>query len=230
MNFDYDHWVGFAEYTWLRNSSLLTSSLTSVFNFNLFNDDLSFGPYGGNRHIDLDMIDATLSRPFYEGRNLIVSPYSGVRCAWLRQNFRGTATRRRTNTYTHSNSHSWLLGPCSGICAQWMIGWGFRLESDLGGEILFQRYKTNFRPGPPVYRVSKQNQLSPVFDAQLGLGWGTYLGHQNFHLDFAATYDFMNWWGQNFIRAIADAENSGISSKPGSLQISGLTLTSRFDF
>ena len=227
MDFGYDSWVGFAEYTWLRNSSTFSTGLTSPDTTNLIDGD-SDGPYGAKRRINLDMIDATLSRPFYEGRKLVVLPYSGIRAAWLRQNFRVTSSA--TDTYTHSNANSWLIGPRAGVSAHWMIGWGFRLEGDMGGALVFQQYKANFRPGTDVYKVGKQNRLAPIADAGLGLGWGTYLDRQNYHLDFVATYDFMNWWGQNFIRSTADSEASFIGAEPGSLQISGLTITARFDF
>ena len=232
MGFDFGHdsWVAFAEYTWLRNHSTYNASAAS-------SGDLTYGTLfsggsatlQGNRHINLDLIDATLSRPLYQGRMLTLSPSCGLRGAWLRQKFEGVAATSSHDS--HSNSNSWFVGPRAGVAAHWMLGWGFRFEGDMGAAILFQQSETNIRYTSTSYTTSDdQNSLAPVADMGLGLGWGTYLNNQNYHLDFVATYDFMNWWGQNLIRGLADTAIEGIGSQPGDLQISGLTITGRFDF
>ena len=227
MGFDYDNWVGFVEYTWLRNHSSRTLSFPTFKSYNLV--DSSGGvPIDCSRHISLDMVDVTLSRPFYEGKRVTMSPYSGIRGAFLRQKFHALETSLSDSS--HSNSWAWLIGPSAGVAAHWLIGGGVRLEGDLGAAILFQQYETNFRLGSTSYTTEQKNRLAPIADIGVGLGWGTYLNCQKAHLDIAATYDFMNWWGQNLIRAAADLVGAKIGGQAGDLQISGLTLTGRFDF
>ena len=248
MDFGYDSWVGFAEYTWLRNNSTQTLSagsgviLASNFIANgamISATPFAVGDVSTSRHVNLDMIDATLSRPFYEGRKLTLLPYSGIRAAWLRQNLRLATTRNDTglDIVSHNKSNSWLVGPRAGMAAHWLLGWGFRFEGDVGASVLFQQYKATNRMSRLTditvdheVATGTQNQLAPVADMGLGLGWGTYLDRQNYHLDFVATYDFMNWWGLNFMRANVDSLNARTGAEPGSLQVSGLTLTGRFDF
>ena len=237
VDFGFDSWVGFAEYTWLRNSSSTgTNTVVTSADFvksNLFGPGLSSVTVAGNRSINMDMVDATLSRPFYEGRKMTLLPYSGLRAAWIRQKFTGTVATATQNT--HSNSNSWAVGPRAGVAAHWMLGWGFRFEGDMGASVLYQSYKASVQQVAVALNSGNQNHLAPVADMCVGLGWGSYLDRQNYHLDFVATYDFMNWWGQNFIRQTADQlhnlSTQGTSgADAGSLQISGLTITARFDF
>ena len=228
MNFNRDHWVGSIEYTWLRNRSSYSNSSTDLEHSNLIIEGIS-GPIASVRRVNLDLIDATLSRPFYEGRALTLFPYSGLRGAWLRQNFRLATSPSSDNT--HSNINSWFIGPNTGLAMHWLLGYGIRLESDAGISLLFEQYESNLRLGSYIYKADEQNRLAPVMNLNLGIGWGTYLDRQKMHLDFLATYDFMNWWGQNLIRALADSSSSNaFGPQPSDLQISGLTLTGRFDF
>ena len=231
FDFGHDSWVAFAEYTWLRNHSTYSTSATDSADLSHGSllSDVDSTTLQGKRHVNLDLIDATLSRPLYQGRMLTLSPSCGLRGAWLRQKFEGVLAVSADDS--HSNSNSWFVGPRASVAAHWMLGWGFRFEGDMGAAILFQQSETNFRNDVDSYTTSdNQNSLAPVADMGLGLGWGTYLDNQNYHLDFVATYDFMNWWGQNLIRGVADTINSGIGAQPGDLQISGLTITGRFDF
>ena len=225
MNFGRDSWVGFAEYTWLRNRSTYSTPSTAITSDTLL--DRITGPFSSIRRVNLDIVDLTLSRPFYEGRKLTLLPYSGLRSASLRQNFRVATSPSSKDT--HSNTSSWFIGPNAGLALHWLLQEGLRLEGDLNASLLFQRYDPHFQIGSDLYQLPKQSRLAPVAGMGLGLGWGTYLSHQKTHLDIVATYDVMNWWGQNLIRQVADSVNSS-SAQPGDLQISGLTLTGRFDF
>ena len=227
LDFGGDNWVGFAEYTWLRNHTSTDISATDYTAQSIINNS-GATPFDCSRHIGLDMIDLTLSRPFYEGSKLTVSPSSGIRGAWLRQKYR--ALEVPSSHSFHGNSNSWLIGPRAGVNAHWLIGYGLRLESDVGASILFQQYRATIRPGSALYGFDHQNHLASVADLAIGLGWGTYLNCQKSHLDLVATYDFMNWWGQNFIRGLADSFDKDIGAQAGGLKISGLTFTGRFDF
>ena len=42
--------------------------------------------------------------------------------------------------------------------------------------------------------------MRPVMDLGLGIGWKKYLSHNTYCIDFAASYDFSMYWGQNMMR------------------------------
>ena len=228
MDFGPDDWVGFAEYTWLRNHSASSASFSSEF---FGSDLLFFNPesYTTSRHINLDVIDLTLSRPLYRGRDLTLLPFFGFRGGWTRQSFRAYTPLGDS----HANTHSWFIGPSAGLSGHWLVGLGFRLQGDLGAALLYQQAKTGVRFDTfeePLFSAARRDLFAPVANLGLGFGWGAYLNHKKTHLDFAATYDFINWGGQNLMRSLSGDGNGRIDPQPGDLQINGLTITGRFDF
>ena len=231
MNFNYDGWMGFAEYTWLRNHTTSKASFPGEF---FGSSLLTFNPrgYSTSRRIHLDLIDVTLSRPLYQGRDLTVLPSFGLRTAWIRQAFRATTSGTYMTGVIHAQSRAWFIGPNAGIAAHWLLNYGLRLQGDLGGALLYEEPRSTYRVtgDQSIFDTMSQHTLTPVLDLSLGFGWGTYLSHQKSHLDLVATYDFMNWWEQNFLRATSDNTQSSIGAEPGDLQINGLTVTARFDF
>ena len=116
---------------------------------------------------------------------------------------------------------------------------GFRLEGSFAGSILFTQYThvnhtekvASFGSTPSTLgtSLSDYNCLRPVAELGAGLGWGMYLCKQMYHIDFAASYDFMYFWSQNMMKKIMDQTLSGASSN-GDLELHGLTITARFDF
>lgn len=252
-DFDIDHWVGYLEYTWLHAST--SQSLTAP-SGQIINLGTWYGRYGAaldhtaasvssKWRVNLDMLDALVSRPYYEGRNLTITPFAGIRALWLRQNFRLSATAPITATLpgpiiSHNQSKSWALGPRAGMQSHWLLGLGFRLEADAAAALLFQRYSTVAHRGDAIsatpagagdlIQYKKYGCLRPIMDMGLGLGWGTYLDCQNYYLDLAANYDFLFFWGQNMMRHLVDDYAYGIDGAPADLFYNGLTLTFRFDF
>ena len=197
--------------------------------------------------VSMDLADLTLGRPYYQGKELTLSPFFGLRAAWIRQKLNlniaipSTAlpTSSTLNTYSNNSSHSWALGPRVGCEADWLLPMGFRLEGSFAGSILFTQYThvnhtekvASFGSTPSTLgtSLSDYNCLRPVAELGAGLGWGMYLCKQMYHIDFAASYDFMYFWSQNMMKKIMDQTLSGASSN-GDLELHGLTITARFDF
>ncbi|MGE5196786.1 MAG: hypothetical protein ACM3JI_05595 [Anaerolineae bacterium] len=67
--------------------------------------------------MNLDILDALISRPFYEGRDLTVSPYGGVRGLWIHQALR--------IDFPSTNA---VIGSVSKNRSQ--FGWGSYFEDD----------------------------------------------------------------------------------------------------
>jgi hypothetical protein len=251
-DFGLDSWVGYLEYTWMHGTKSASwtpaaqgpgaASVIRLADW-LKNDGytpLAIKNLSSRWKVKLDLLDATLSRPYYQGTNLTVTPYTGVRAAWIRQNFTLTAAEFymapifQLHKVSANRSTSWGVGPRAGIQGHWQLGWGFRLEGDVGANLLYTRYTQvyhgeNLTPSASLaYR--NYGQLRPMADMGLGIGWGSYFDCQNYYLDFSANYDFIYMWAQNMMRKLADSYNSGTSAQANDLSFNGLTLTGRFDF
>ena len=248
MDFDHDNWVGFVEYTWFHQETSLGTAdapagrswaMTSW--YNNFLDHIS--TVKSEWKANLEILDATLSRPYYQGRKLTILPFAGLRGAWIRQNLRIEATSTEQGMtvnpiVSHNRSQSWAVGPRAGLQAHWLLGWGFRMEGDVSGSLLYTRYTKvshieDAGTGSSLGSLSYHdyNTLRPMADMGIGFGWGSYFDRQNYHFDLLATYDFNVMWGQNMMRQVTNIVNGHLtSSAAGDLHLQGLTVTARFDF
>lgn len=266
MDFDYDNWVGYLEYTWLhftRDTSFAAptdSRGTGVIALN----NWYYNKHGQTAYLTnnlatsvstswnmrFDMIDATLSRPYYQGRSLTVTPYAGARTVWVRQNYRLSSTMLNSANLVASQEDSrnryasWGMGPVAGALGHWLFGWGFRAEADMGASVAYTTYTQVLHREDSVAmlpqagagntsvatKLKSYGALRPITNMGMGLGWGSYFDRQNYHLDISANYDFMVLWDQNMLRYLVDEMNSGSAAQPANLYFSGLTATVRFDF
>jgi len=241
VNFDHDNWVGFVEYTWFHqktntgNHTAPAGELYGLTSWLVQSGTIS--TVGSSWRTNLDIVDATLSRPFYQGRKLTVLPFGGLRGAWIRQDLTVNAVRPTGAVLTSKNhSHSWAVGARAGMQAHWLLGWGFRFEGDAAASLLYTQY-TKIRHNEFLNDVSQQsiafhdyNTVRPMADMSVGMGWGSYFDRQGYHFDLLATYDFNVMWGQNMMRELCNVNESIGVSDAGDLHLHGLTVTARFDF
>jgi len=239
MDFDHDNWVATLEYTWLHQQThtfkgALPAGVWSMTNW--FSDDIATSFFSSWRaHIDL--LDAALSRPYYQGRNLVITPFGGLRAAWIRQNLHIRLDSIDGEWVSHNLSHAWSIGPRGGLQAHYLLGAGFRFEGSGSGSILFTQFTKAVHyevdgAGDLVYQLEYHdyNVLRSMAEMSVGLGWGRYFDNQKYHFDLLATYDFNIMWGQNMMRTVVDTFNQHATSEPGDLNLQGLTVSARFDF
>lgn len=272
-------WVFQAEYTWFRgtntkhSSSLSATALVptagTVAAPNGINvwvvDDwflqgtglgqaLAGSSVSSSWRLAMDIADAVVGRPFYQGKCVTISPFAGLRSAWIRQKmnvklteaaslFNGTAlpvvSAPLQPIESRNKSHSWSIGPRVGLDGQLLLPRGFRFEGNFAASLLFTQYdihhsedigSTAFNLGPYTANVRNYNCLRPEADLGLGIGWGKYIYGRDYHIDFSADYDFMYFWGQNVMRQSLDNTLTGTGPAAGDLYLHGLTFTVRFDF
>ena len=254
VNFDFDNWVASVEYTWFHQSTLLGSIQpptdarggTAVYAMSSWYNNLAGTVYATNVvskwRCNIDIADAVMSRPYYQGRKLTILPFGGVRGAFIRQNMRLDAT-----TYpavdiaiprvSHNHSNSWAVGPRAGFQGHWLLGCGFRMEGDVAGSVLYTRYTsvghredTGTNDTTSWVGYDDYNTMRPMVDMGIGFAWGSYFDRQNYHLDLLATYDFNAMWGQNMMRALNNTYYTSSAWEAPDLHVQGLTFTARFDF
>ena len=221
---------------WFQQTATATSQTVSATNVN------------SKWQLGLDIGDLLINHAFYQGQQLIVKPFLGLRGAWIRQGIdvtvtppAGTFTSLNSPTITSTNSsNSWAIGPRVGLDASYLLGMGFRFEGRAAASLLVTqfthvRHKENVvtpgqTPTTLASQIKKYNCLRPEGDLGIGLGWGKYLSQGRYHFDLTANYDFLVFFEQNMIRKLLDQTISGVSPAVSNLYFQGLNITARFDF
>jgi len=187
--------------------------------------------------MNLDFLDLDLSRPFYEGMNLTVSPYFGMRGLLISQKLQGALFNTIGGVGTFKTlSRGWAIGPNAGVSGNCLLGAGFRFEGYGSASLLYSRYTkltvhqfSNstffFRPLNLIFSFPDYSALRPVGELGIGLGWGSYFDCDSYYLDLSVRYDFLQFWDQNMLRYMITE-----SAVFGDLQLHGITATAQFDF
>lgn len=267
-----NEWVSKAEYTWthahvgssglhsasggtLPAGSTTTTAGTSVF---VVNDWFLQGSSSGqalaassiSSHWTLNMntLDLTAGRPWYQGKSLILSAMGGLELAFISQEMKISLTEaagqltslpsQPIDSRNHSNS--WGIGLITGGECLRLLPWDFYINGKGSLALLYTTYtsikhsediaSTAFNPGP--YKTSYKNYhaVRPSASLDLGLGWARYFCNNSCYLDLSLSYQFSIYWAQNMMRKLLDDTLVGISAAPADLFTQGLTLTAAIHF
>ncbi len=267
VGFIQSDWEFHAEYTWIRSNTFVNSTAPADNSSGgegvwLMNDWFAQGIGSSGSGVSatnvtsrwrlgIDVLDITASRPFCLNKNVSITPYGGVKAAWIRQSLNIGATVPVTAltvgqrplssqpTYSRNHTNSWGLGPVFGMDARCLLGQGIRLQGKGDISLLFTQYTKLYHSEdaasstatPSLYSMnqSNYNTLRPIASLGLGLGWGRAFYGDKYYIDFSADYDFNVLWNQNMMRSFVSEIASGSSSN-NDLFLHGLTITGRFDF
>jgi len=243
----YDNWIGWVEYTWMHQSTddtLIAPNTPSgaagawtnpdtVIPFYLVNGAPTANLVTSTWKMHLDMVDAFFSRPYYQGTQLTISPYAGLRALWIRQTSTGRAPS--LSERISINTNSWGIGPAAGVEGHWLLGMGFRFEGNATGALLYTQYTKlgwSFAQ-PSLGKVTADNSdlntVRAMAQLGVGLGWGSYIYCQSYYIDFSARYDFNYFWSQNMMHYYVTTL-LGANPTAGDLYMHGLTLSGSFSF
>ena len=192
--------------------------------------------------LDLNLVDITVGRPYYQGPCLIVSPFGGLQAAFINQQFGVTLNQPTTQftnpvlTITSTNkSESWGIGPMLGVQGQYYPMENFSFQSAGTFSLLAtnfnsvthseDRASTNFPQGP--YRTSYASDLAlcPNASLDLGIGWSKYVCGGANHIDLSFVYEAAIYWEQNRMRKMLNLTTTGNSTSALNLFTQGLTVT-----
>lgn len=238
-----DNWDMAAEYTWFHTIHKHTFKQNPIFTkwFDLDSTvgDNEFSSLEANWKLHLDMGDVELTRDCFMGTNFTLRPHLGGRILWIEQRYTqsGPNLSAGTNLSMITSSRSWGVGPRAGVEANFIFGGrNLRFFGNADIALLYNHFHANYQsdtisgvPGGATTFVSvnRTSRVMPNADLGAGFALGFYAGHHNFHIDFAASYDFQVFWNQNMMAELAFNNNEpGI----GNLYIQGLTGTLRIDF
>jgi hypothetical protein len=247
MDFDYDSWDTFIEYTWFHGTEKrevnldpndITIGLLPAWQVpNFLAPQYNFG--SEEWKLKMDLLDWDLGRSYSVGKQLCIHPFIGLRSAWISQNVYIKYVNTNPayafiwpSTFITQTIHSWGIGPRIGLASHWKLGKGFRIYGNGEGDILFTKYNLNSNQisataGASGYTIWQHSSyLRTHLDLKLGVGWGIYLADHKCHLDFSADYGFQVFFNQNMFRRTISAQSLGVSTLPnGNLYLSGLTIT-----
>lgn len=243
-NFEHDNWTALIIYTRLHGKEHNSESSPSggyinpfyIHNSNIGNEASHLKAHWG---LSYDILNLEIARPCYAGTHLLLRPYIGMTGGWIDQTLLSIGTFL-TDTFTifgKCYSDSWLIGPRAGIDSRWLIGWGFDIKGNLAAGLPYQKIKSCFKQQNEYYDYSlawrikeRIGQITPVLEAALGFGWGTYFDDHKWHFSFNALYEFLYYFDQNQMRKITDMQLRDVVTKPGDLMLQGLSVSLRMDF
>ena len=235
-----DNWSLFAEYTWYRNSANGSATMPAGAGIPGSVGSLEAT---GKANIHYDNLDFVVERSYYIGKRLTATFLTGLKGLWISNKTTtsgyGSATNSSgllfeevniTNYNIDSKVNSWSIGPKFGFESVWLLGAGFKFLADLDVSILYSKFsgtKTETDIGSVVTLVGgtvsvdsyvstpvdKVSPVNPMLESFIGLGWGSYLVNNSFHVDMSAGYNF------NIIRVTN-----------GNLSLHGLNIKLQFNF
>ncbi len=243
-HFNHDDWNVYAQYTRLmfRKGHYVTAPITS-YTIHPFWNMVPLSDLSARWKLNFNMFDLECARPYFVGKKISFTPHTGLRGGWINQRL-VLGGIDATSVFHEDHivrSNSWLLGIKAGLDTNWNIGGGFRFIGNAAGSLLYQHFKIHdlqsfYSLSVPTIKIpllntrDRKGQITPNFEAALGMGWGTYLDNNNWHFDLTAAYEFSYYWNQNKMRSLKDANSSFIDGDSGDLMFHGLTMNARVDF
>jgi hypothetical protein len=243
-----DDWSVYTEYTWYKNhqSSSLNTGTDQAFERSFGSPYAAFyqiGSFEAEAKLLFNSVAAVLQRTFYVGKSFLLSVGSGLRSDWITQklacNFdvdlEGYNLPVASVIATGKKQTStWGIGPKFEIGSSFLLGYGLKFLSDLSASFLYTQYTLSgstvgtgtvasvTRPLNSAYLgMHPSHVFVPITEASLGLGWGTYLCNNAYHIDLSAAYDINIFWNYAILGTQPEYQN---------MTLHGLNLQARFDF
>ncbi len=257
-NIDRDSWDFYLEYTWFRSHFEKDKSLNSSSGLSLYPEQTIPSASNSSSYLSgeeswrlhMDLLDFDIARHYYVGKQLMFHPFIGARGVKITQKLQANYFDEVTGALIFNNlsfkqiSHSWGLGPRTGLSLDWILGKGFQMIGKSAFDILFTQYtKLNTKQiatdttgavqkgNSYFFQEDTVNTLKGHYEMELGFSWGTYWGQNQWYADIAATYNFQVFFNQNMFRHFLDDSSLATTLAPnGNLYMQGLNIMARFDF
>jgi hypothetical protein len=240
-----DNWSIEADYTFMHTTqkrffSFFTDNIMSYWIDNDWGWRTSFISW----KLDYDIAHLKLSRAYFAGTHLILTPSFGLKAGSINQkcfNHNENPTDADDST---TKSYSWLIGPRATLESSWVITNGFKFIGDIGGSIFFQKfYKMTFSHfdtdfnNTHKYFSEKKGYLRTNFETNIGFSYERYICNCKDHFTLALTYEFQYYTNQNMLRNLITKMPTPFSVNApvgtniyGDLMLHGLNFKFKFDF
>lgn len=242
-----DHWDLELSWTYYRNthSSHKTAHPPHVifpFWLNANFDPLSIKAHA-HWNLTLNNFEMTLGRAFCAGKFFSIRPFAGFQAAWIEQHlninyetvsFDNGQTTPRIKSFNKNDTQGY--GITAGFETKWELRYGFSLEGDFSGALLWTDYDLHQheKNGDNSLRTRiKDNfhQITAVLNLFAGLNWETQFHKERFYLQFHAGWEEQVWFDQNELNRFINNHNVGSTANlQGDLSFSGWTIGGKFGF
>jgi hypothetical protein len=236
----FDDWIFNIDY--LRYHQAFSKTMSVSLPNSLFSNQLSLlGAAGGfassiknKAHYHYDVAGVNIQRPNYLGQRVIFSPFLGLK--WLKRNVLfgqdlldqagGLSIGQATVKYTS-------IGISAGFQGSWLLCWGLSLIGNADVAILYPYKRSVFQIFTPAVVIPLQNPIQitenhirhlDIFaKGGVGINWGSYFCCNRYHVNLAATFDFMG----DIIKM--DSLTGSIFGN-ASIVLMGLSIRGQFEF
>ncbi|MBS0619904.1 MAG: hypothetical protein JSS61_00385 [Verrucomicrobia bacterium] len=199
-----------------------------------------------------NVLDLSLGRSIGVSRWIALTPYLGVRGAWISQDFDVTYTNansKRASGVQQAPSSTILpkvslsqdqdlsaVGLRGGLKGNFAFCNSWSLYGDFSYSLLYSFFDVKSKEKllgdvsvldlKRVFREVESNA-----ECSIGLMWGCYMWKRKIHLALNAGWELINWFNFNQFPRFADTAANGVfSSDQGDLSLSGWTFGARIDF
>ncbi len=198
--------------------------------------------------VNMNIVDFTAGRPFYQGKRLIISPSGGLELAFISQNMNVSlyelvgqfSSLPAQPIESRTSSHSWGIGPTAGCESRYLLPWNLYLNGKGSFSLLYTTYttlkhsedaaSTAFNPGPYTLSQNNYHAMRPNSSLELGLGFGKYFCNNRCYFNLSCTYEFSIYWAQNMMRKLLDDYLTGTSPAAADLFTQGLSINTSINF
>ncbi|MBS0628876.1 MAG: hypothetical protein JSS30_01470 [Verrucomicrobia bacterium] len=150
--------------------------------------------------LHLDRCCAYVGRPTYFSERFLLNPFFGLNSWWSSQDVNLTFSflnGQRGTSFTKSGF--WGIGPYVGINAKGLLWCGIYMIGNIGTSFMFNSFNkyrvvnnfptANYLNTETIGRNPSNYWLIHIMlENALGIGWGSYLCDQAYHVDFGISY------------------------------------------
>jgi hypothetical protein len=196
--------------------------------------------------LHLNLADGELAKDYFVGKHLSLSPFIGLRSAWIDQEYNleyenaPFAAGLTLNDSVHMKCDYWGLGPRAGIDMKWWLNKEFSIYGTAAISLLYGEFSINqkeqaeFLPVVqtvrPLHFHDSLHIARPITDIGIGLEWENMFYDDRLHLALSAGWEQHVFFDQNqFIRFVNSSTTSLLSNR-GDLALEGWTFALRLDF
>lgn len=210
--------------------------------------------------LNYNVIDWNIGKNVWASKTLKISPYFGIKTAWIHQKLSVLYERsffdstpagdiaRDQMSKLHNNF--WGMGLSLGADGSWDLGLGFDFIAKISGSVLAGTTRvrrtqlTDFQGSRnflKVYNVTNNHSVySPGICSSIGLNWGTEYSNSTKYFGFAVAWEGSYWWNQfDFthpqtpvlpLSTLAEVYREQYPFTTGALYIEGITVRSTWNF
>lgn len=238
-NFHYDNWNADISYTRFHIREQQNQPIPSWSNgiiYQPYNSLGTFSVINTNWKQQLDYADLFIGRAYYNGKNLVIKPNLSVKGGWTKQTYQIEGFVLDIYREVKLKSNSWFLGPQLSADFNWIFTSNIRIFLTTAASLLYQIFHSDYvfftnDISNLIRNLSNKTiQITPNLNMKCGIGWSSFLDHNNWHIDLLFAYDFLYFWNQNEFTAIQELRDFFNYHSPGDLMIHGLEVSLKINF